>query len=285
LFDFFNFLSTMIESDLNGGYKNQRMELYLMNRATLKGNKKVRELLIQSEAKQKRETFMLDQARKIADAEGLHALTLPRLAEETGYSKPTVYKYFPTKEDLIVAIAAQSAAIRASYYERAVTFQGTPREKLYGINFLNFGYLHPHFREMIDFHINRLSRQVSSARQKELFENENRMVEIVAGIVRDAIQNGDLKLPKKMDEYQILFALSSTNFGGYIMRESDSPVMKKWFDRIRFRDGAFGEILLDGLGWKPLSTEWDYSETKKRFYREVFPELLNEAETKRKVMG
>ena len=257
----------------------------MTSRTTLKGNKKVRELLIQNEVKQKRETFMLDQARKIAAAEGLHALTLPRLAEETGYSKPTVYKYFPTKEDLIVAIAAQSSAIRASYYERAVTFQGRPREKLYGLNALNFGFLHPYFREMLDFHINRLSRQVEPARQRELFENENRLVEIVAGVVREAIEIGDLKLPERTDEYQIIFTLSSTTFGGYVMRESDSPVMKKWFDRIRFRDGVFGEIVLDGLGWKPLSTEWDYRETKKRFYREVFPELLEDSEVKRKASG
>ncbi len=69
------------------------------------------------------------------------------------------------------------------------------------------------------------------------------------------------------------------------MRESDSPVMKKWFDRIRFRDGVFGEIVLDGLGWKPLSTEWDYKETRKRFFREVFPELLEDSEVKRKAAG
>ena len=256
-----------------------------MNRTTLKGSKKVRELLIQNEVKQKREAFMLEQARKIADAEGLHALSLPRLAEETGYSKPTVYKYFPTKEDLIVAIAAQSSAIRASYYERAVTFQARPREKLYGFNALNFGFLHPYFREMLDFHINRLSHQAATARQKELFENENRVVEIIAGVVREAIEKGDLKLPGKIDEYQIIFTLSSTTFGGYVMRESDSPVMKKWFDRIRFRDGVFGEIVLDGLGWKPLSTEWDYKETRKRFFQEVFPELLEASEVKRKAAG
>ncbi|MBI4766520.1 MAG: TetR/AcrR family transcriptional regulator [Deltaproteobacteria bacterium] len=250
-----------------------------------KGNKKVRELMIKNDVKQKRETFMLDQARKITAAEGLHALTLPRLAEETGYSKPTVYKYFPSKEDLIVAIAAQSSAIRASYYERAVTFQARPREKLYGFNALNFGVLHPYFREMLDLHINRLSFQSGGTRQKELFKNGNRELEIHAGVVREAIEKGDLILPKGTDEYQILFSLMSTTFGGYVMRESDSPVMKKWFDRIRFRDGIFGEIILDGLGWKPLSTEWDYKETRKRFFREVFPELLEEAGARRKASG
>ena len=140
-----------------------------MSGTILKGNKKVRELMIKNEVKQKRETFMLDQARKITAAEGLHALTLPRLAEETGYSKPTVYKYFPSKEDLIVAIAAQSSAIRASYYERAVTFQARPREKLYGFNALNFGFLHPYFREMLDLHINRLSFQGGNRSPKGTF--------------------------------------------------------------------------------------------------------------------
>lgn len=239
-----------------------------------KAGSQVRELLIRNEARQRREEFMLEQARKIAGQEGLHALTLPRLAEASGYSKPTVYKYFPTVEDLIVAMAAESASIRAAYYERAVTFQGRPREKLYGIDSLNSGFLHPYFREMLDLHINRLSRLASPERQKELFKNENRMVEIVAGVVREAVENGDLTLPPNTDEYQILFTLSSTTIGAYVMRESDSPVMKKWFDRIRFRHGAFGRIVLDGIGWRPLSSAWDYNATRERFYKEVFPELM-----------
>jgi AcrR family transcriptional regulator len=256
-----------------------------MNKAILKDHKKVRELLIKNEVKQKRETFMLDQARKIASAEGLHALSLPRLADETGYSKPTVYKYFSTKEDLIVAIAAQSAAIRASYYERAVTFQGRPREKLYGFNALNFGFLHPYFREMLDLNINHMSFKGGGTRIKEFFENRERELEIHVGVVREAIEKGDLSLPKGTDEYQLIFTLMSTTFGGYVMRESDSPLMKKWFDHIRFKDGVFGEIVLDGLGWKPLSSEWDYKETRKRFFQEVFPELLDQSEGLKKASG
>ena len=138
---------------------------------------------------------------------------------------------------------------------------------------------------MLDLHINHINLSAGTARQKELFKNGNRELEIHVGVVREAIEKGDLILPKGTDEYQIIFTLMSTTFGGYVMRESDSPVMKKWFDRIRFREGVFGEIVLDGLGWKPLSTEWDYRETKKRFYREVFPELLEDSEVRRKASG
>ncbi|MBW2085928.1 MAG: TetR/AcrR family transcriptional regulator [Deltaproteobacteria bacterium] len=241
-----------------------------------KGTKRVRELLIRDEVRQKREEFMLEQAREIAAKEGLHTLTLPRLAERSGYSKPTIYKYFPTQEDLIVAMAAQSTAIRVSYYERAITFQGRPREKLYGLALLNFGPLHFYLREVLDVHINRLNQKASPVRQKELFENENRIAEIMAGIIREAVEISDLTLPENTDEYQILFTLNSTILGSYVIRESDSQAYKKWFDRKRIWPGDVGRIFLDGIGWRPLSSEWDYSASRKRFLMEVFPELLTD---------
>ncbi len=30
------------------------------------------------------------------------------------------------------------------------------------------------------------------------------------------------------------------------------------------------QVLLDGFGWKPLSTEWDYVATERRIIQEVF---------------
>jgi len=101
-------------------------------------------------------------------------------------------------------------------------------------------------------------------------------VEIVANIVREAINVGDLNLPMHTDEYQILFTLISTIFGDYVMRASNSPVMSKWFNQVRSSAGTFGQTVLDGWGWKPLSGEWNYAKTKERFFREVFPELLKD---------
>jgi AcrR family transcriptional regulator len=248
--------------------------MYTLSNKKKKAGNNVRELLIQNEARLKREEFMLEHAREISTKEGLHALTLPRLAEQSGYSKPTVYKYFPTQEDLIVAMAAQSTAIRASYYERVVTFQGRPREKLYGLNSLNFGFLHTYLREVLDVHINRLNQKASPERQKELYENENRIAGIMAGIIREAVEIGDVTLPENTSVYQILFALNSMTLGSYVIRESDSKAYKKWFDQGRFLPGQVGQTFLDGIGWRPLSSEWDYNASIRRFYKEVFPELL-----------
>lgn len=244
-----------------------------MNTQIAHTSKQFREVEIRDDIKLKREEFMLERARSIVKAEGLNALTLPRLAQVSEYSKPTVYKYFPTREDLIVALAVQSAAVRASYYERALTFNGRPREKLMAIHSLNTGVLADYFSDMLNVHLNRLSSRASNVRRKQLLKHEDRIAEIHAEIAREALDNGDLILPEGTDEYQILMALTATTFGFHVMQESDSPVVKRWFKGAGFSENNFFHVVLDGLGWRPLSSEWDYSLSLMRLQDEVFPEV------------
>lgn len=233
----------------------------------------LREGEIRWEARHKREEFMLEQARVIVKEHGLQALTLPRLAEVSQYSKPTVYKYFPTREDLVVALAVQSAAVRASYYENVLDFKARPREKLIAIHSLNVGPLAGYFSDMLNVHINRLSSRASVERRRKLLEHEDRIAEIHAVIVREAVENGDLNLPPGVDECRILLTLTAATFGAHVMQESDSPVVEKWFKAAKFIEGVCGLVILDSLGWRPLSSEWDYNETLQRFYEEILPEL------------
>ena len=212
---------------------------------------------------------------------GFQALNLPKLAKISGYSKPTVYKYFPNKEDLMVALAVESTSERVAYYERAITFEGRPREKIYGIHSLNTGILQEAIQASLLIHIDNTFRtKATLEHQRKLMTNEERIIEIISGIIREAAENGDLRFPEGVDEYQLLFTLMSTDFGGYVMKGSDSPVMQKWFKKIKFMHGTFGRIVLDGIGWQPLSSDWDYDKTLKHFYLDVFPELVEE---KRKV--
>lgn len=244
-----------------------------MNEDASNATKQAREGLIRDEIKHRREEFMLEQARAIVMKEGLSALSLPRLAEVSHYSKPTVYKYFPTREDLIVALAAGSAAIRASYYEKAITFEARPREKIIAIHSLNIGALSGYFSDMLNVHLNRLSARATEGRRKLLLNNEIEIEKIHARIVREAVENGDLTLPPGLNEYQIILTLTATTFGALMMKESDSPVVERWLKGTGFAESDFVTVVMDGFGWRPLSNEWEYSRTVDRFYDEVFPEL------------
>ena len=242
--------------------------------------KTLRENEFRSNVKRNRERFILENARKLLNTAGFQSFNLPELAKTSGYSKPTIYKYFPNKEDLLVALAIESAERQTLYLEKAVTFDGKPREKLHGIYMLNVSFLQDAFQDMLLVNSNKARSRATPERQQQMDTLEERRFEILANIIREAINTGDLKLPSGVNEYQLMFTLLSSNVGNYAMQRSGSPVMEKWLKRINFADGEFGRIVLDGIGWKPLSSEWDYRKTINRFYRELFPELQR---SKRKI--
>lgn len=93
----------------------------------------LKETGFRDDVRRKREQYMLEKAREILNGHGFQGLNLPELARQSGYSKPTIYKYFPSKEDLMVALATESSERQIAHFERADTFDGRPREKIHGI--------------------------------------------------------------------------------------------------------------------------------------------------------
>jgi AcrR family transcriptional regulator len=239
----------------------------------MKNGREKKEYEIRDEAKKNRENFMLEKAREIVNNGGIESLSLPELARVSGYSRPTIYKYFTNMEDLLTALVVASTAKRVAYYEKAVTFEGRAREKIMAIHSLNFGILNDAFHDWLSLLANKHQTKSKPDRQKMLNRNNERILEIHADIVRKAVREGDLTLAKGMDEYRLVFTLTAATIGGCVMTDSDSPVINKWFKKINFMHGTFGQIILDGMGWRPLSTEWDYARTLERLYSEVFPEL------------
>jgi AcrR family transcriptional regulator len=239
---------------------------------SVKKNWQEREKEIRSESRKNREKIILDYARESSNKEGFHGLNLPLLAEISGFSKPTIYKYFPTTEDLMAALVVESSSVCIEHYQKALLFKGRPREKLYAIHSLNFGILNRHFRDWLYILAEKIQKKATISRQNELNKNIELAFDIHASIIREAIETGDLKLPEKVDEYQFFFSLMAATIGGCILKESESKVVQDWFEKIKFMHGTFGIIVLDGIGWRPLTSEWDYPNSLKRFYREMLPE-------------
>ena len=237
--------------------------------------KLLREDEIRDDVRRSREKFMLEKAREMLQRDGFQALNLPELAKLSGYSKPTIYKYFPCKEDLMVALAIESTERQIGFMEIAVTFDGRPRERLCGIHALNHTVVHEAMLDRTVVQTNRICSSASAEHRRTLDALDEKRIGIMSGLIREAMECGDLKPPAGVDEYQLLFTLMSTEVGGHFMEELQSPVMEKWFKKINFMHGAFGRIVLDGIGWRPLSNERDYGQTLKRFFRDLFPDLLD----------
>jgi AcrR family transcriptional regulator len=219
-----------------------------------------------------RERRFLEVARGMLIDHGFAGLSLERLAEVTEYSKGTIYQHFKTKEDLVMALASQSIEQRAALFERVAGFEGRPRERMSGIAIADelFARLYPHsFRSELIIKMANLGDRASAERRETLRSGEDRCTALVRGFIEDAIRVGDLAPSVSIPH--LFFAILTMVIGTHTLKSNyDSLVAKTGivdpFPALR----ANILILLDGFGWKPLSTEWDYAETDRRIAKEVF---------------
>ena len=204
---------------------------------------------------------------------------MDRLAESTEYSKGTIYQHFSTKEDLVMALASQTMERRASLFERVTRFRGRPRERMQGIGIADelFARLYPHaFRSELIIKMAELEGRASSDRRDALQLQEGRCLGLVTGLIEAAIASGDL--PATASIHQIALAVASMAIGTHAIVSNFPTFMSGLGVDDPFpllHDST--QILLDGFGWKPLSTEWDYAETHRRIAKEVFPEEFQSA--------
>ncbi len=73
---------------------------------------------------------ILDGARQAIAACGPERLTMSAVAAAAGVSRPTLYRWFPTKADLLAAITVRESDLFADALRLVVDAQRTPRRRL-----------------------------------------------------------------------------------------------------------------------------------------------------------
>lgn len=220
-----------------------------------------------------REELILEQARLILLREGYQALNLDRLAEAVEYSKGTLYQHFDSKEDIALAVATRALAERADLFEQAERFQGKTRERMRAVGFAccEFAVRHPDYFK-VEMMLKGLSfwEKASARRRSDHGVQAMRAFRVGHGIVQAALRQGDL--PRSaLGSQQITFSLIAVTVGSHIMAaEPDLSALAGIQNPIAIvRENQ--DIMCDGLGWKPLSTTWDYEATDRRIHAEIFP--------------
>lgn len=222
---------------------------------------------------EERDRRILDAAREHLLRDGYHGLSMEAIAESIHFSRAVVYQHYKSKEDVLVALAAQTGERRVELFERASAFRGRPRERMTAIGeaVAHFALAYPsHFKTEHIIHTASVRDKCSKENQLRLATCEAKCPQIVAGIVRDAISQGDLTLPRGVVPEQLMFGLWAMYFGGLFLMSSDIDLERKGgiaepMNSLRRAAAA----LLDGWSWKPLSSEWDYDATRKRVAQEV----------------
>lgn len=221
-----------------------------------------------------RENLILRTARAMLLERGYLGLSMDRIADAIEYSKGTIYQHFSSKEDLLGAIVGETAQARAGFFARAAQFQGRTRERMQAVGVADalFNALHPdHFKAEQIVRVSSVFDKLEPTRADSIRVFEAQCMAALAGVVEDAIREGDLELPEGMPHCQVLYGLWTMSVGHHTLNATGKvPKMEEGVDLVRALQENYG-FLLDGYGWKPLSHEWDYEATRQRILEEVFP--------------
>lgn len=221
-----------------------------------------------------REELFLRVAQELLLERGFHGLTMDRIAEATQYSKGTIYQHFSCKEELLMELGRRSREKRLAMIERAATFQGLPRERMMAVGEAVelFARLNPEdVRVWEIINAESITEKVSGTNPARVKAYDVAALNIVMGIVRDAIAHGDLTPIAGMTPPIMTFGLWAITDGGYAAILGGAPLHEVGISDPYSAILMNCHILLDGYGWRPLSTTWDYEVTREKVRQEIFP--------------
>lgn len=223
--------------------------------------------------KKEREELILKEARDLMLSKGYLGLTMDRVAQKTEYSKGTIYQHFSCKEEILMALSIQVMEKRCELFHRGALFQGRTRERIMamGVGDELFARLFPDdLRSCLMMRMASFREKTSLERQIRLKSLEQRCMNIFAGIARDGIAQGDLS--SESNPETICFSLWSISFGVYTLMRTDIPLAELGIDDPYAALNQACHSLLDGYGWTPLSSEFDYEKSLERVRKEIFPD-------------
>ncbi|HNP59722.1 MAG TPA: TetR/AcrR family transcriptional regulator [Nitrospirales bacterium] len=222
-----------------------------------------------------RESLIIDTARKLLLDRGYLELNMDQIAEVTEYSKGTIYQHFSCKEEILVAMLSESADKAGQFLLRGSSLKGNPRERMaaMALGYDLFVCLNPdHFKAKLLVQNESIMRKASPTFQKKMDASNQENMRLVAGVLRDAVAEGHVQLKEGITPEEVAFGLWTGALGAYVLMSSEVNLHALGITDPRKAVWENMHALLDGFGWRPLSSELDYEQTRIRILKEVFPQ-------------
>ncbi len=222
-----------------------------------------------------RHALFLEIALDTVANDGVHNLGMDMIAEKAEYSKGTVYQHFTCKEEILIQLCISALSQLHTLFVKASAYDGSSRDRI-----MAFFYAHHVWSSMepccieLQKHMTMhgIRDKVTDQSRKQHDELEQGVVALVSNVVQDAVNDGDLELPKDLSAVELVFTLWSMNHGGQLLQASDLPLEDFG---IRNPNKALIKTLtltLDGLNWQPLHNDEHFTALIKDFQNTLFNE-------------
>lgn len=142
-----------------------------------------------------RQKYILDAAQEILFRKGFEAATFVEIAAGAEISRPTLYKYFKSKEEIYLAVHVRGLKIRWEMLAKAMDKHDDPADKLYafGEAYYEFVKKYPEFLRIQlfwdSFGLNTQEIRPESLSEYTRFNQEAR--ETVKSIIREIVSKNE----------------------------------------------------------------------------------------------
>lgn len=230
---------------------------------------------------QQREKMVLDVSCQIIKEQGFSGLTMDKIVAGVPFSKGSLYKQFNSAQEVLLALTNSGAPFMIDLIERAHSFNGNSRERYLARSCACFVYalLYPihYFSELEAIGLT-VREKATESRLNEGYKLMNQFKILAEKFVENGIASGELNLTPDTTIARIAGNSWTSEFG--LTSYSLTPWLKgdKFpLERCQKLEADLiwmVNIFLDGLGWKPMSSEFDYQQSWDRIKTELFlPEL------------
>jgi len=232
-----------------------------------------------------REEELVDLALEIIEEFGFAGLTLEKLTACSAYSKGTIYNHFISKEDCLSALCQRTVASILGLFEKAASYDGNMREKSLAVHFayqLYARYQPISFMVVLSSKAPGVRDKTSGKRCELMDEMERKINHFSDSMFKEALAQGCIK-NTAVEIETLTFANWAMSFGtNALMCSAEEAVAVSRLNPETLLLNNIN-ILLDGLGWQPLSTEFDYHKTWQKLETEFFAEEIQQLKQQSKL--
>lgn len=220
-----------------------------------------------------REQELLELAEQLMGTDGFAGLTMDKLVAACSYSKGTVYNHFNSKEDLLCALCNKAMKQKLQLCRKAQEFKGNTRERCLAMHFAHnlHGLAHPTlYFCVITAKTPAVIEKSSAERLKQQLELETELTQFCDDMLGAALEASDIKLSPGLGIDGLSFANWAMSFGSsaLLMLASSTECIKRVDTDSALLNNV--NLLMDGMGWQPLSSQWDYMKSWQRIANEIF---------------
>lgn len=228
--------------------------------------------------RQAREEELIDLAVDIVHELGVAGLTLEKLTTRSAYSKGTIYNHFSSREDCIAGLCQRAITSILDLFAKAASYPGNLREKAIAVHYAYrlYARLEPAlFLVVLSSKAPGMRAKTSAPRCTLMDALEARINHFSDSMFQQAIDDGLIQNSQVSVE-TMSFANWAMSFGTNALACSaaESVAVSRLDADALLLDNI--NILLDGLGWQPLSQDWDYQQTWQTLESEFFAEELQQ---------